>query len=172
MGTGCRARLTQDVLVSLSQCPDLLRPARRHSDLPSRDMNWPQPVTLDLVTPAEIPSDYQWVSPVQPMPGQCGRERAQARVWAVMSVMGSSKEFILRKYFDELQKFWATQQRLDGEWRVLSGVWCEASTLGTDDLIWAGYHLLDLKMIQNSSCDDWWESTSNTEWWPMILVLE
>ena len=32
-----------------------------------------------------------------------------------MSVMGSSKEFILRKYFDELQKFWATQQRLDGE---------------------------------------------------------
>ena len=30
-----------------------------------------------------------------------------------MSLMGSSKEFILKKYFDELQKFWATQQRLD-----------------------------------------------------------
>ena len=45
-----------------------------------------------------------------------------------MSVMGSSKEFILRKYFDELQKFWATQQRLDGEWRV-------RLTLGSDDLI-------------------------------------
>ena len=39
-----------------------------------------------------------------------------------MSVMGSSKEFILRKYFDELQKFWATQQRLDGEWSVESVV--------------------------------------------------
>ena len=49
-----------------------------------------------------------------------------------MSVMGSSKEFILRKYFDELQKFWATQQRLDGEWRVESGV---RPTLGPDDLI-------------------------------------
>ena len=42
-GTGCRARLTQDVLVSLSQCPDLLRPARRHSDLPRRDYGLTSP---------------------------------------------------------------------------------------------------------------------------------
>ena len=30
-----------------------------------------------------------------------------------MSVMGTNKEFILRKYFDELQKYWATQQKLE-----------------------------------------------------------
>ena len=32
-----------------------------------------------------------------------------------MSVMGTNKEFILRKYFDELQKYWATQQKLEGK---------------------------------------------------------
>ena len=54
-----------------------------------------------------------------------------------MSVMGSSKEFILRKYFDELQKFWATQQRLDGEFSNLVSSHYSLGLLGTaeDDLI-------------------------------------
>ena len=109
----------------------------------------------------------------QPMSGECG-ERAQPRDWAVScSHVGDGKQ--QRVYSEEI--FWWAAEILGDtaetrRWVESVVMSVRPATLGTDDLIPAQYHLLDLsQMIQNSSCDDWLESTPNTPWWLMILVL-
>lgn len=35
-----------------------------------------------------------------------------------MATLGLSKVFILDKYFTELQKFWETEKKLQGKWKL------------------------------------------------------